>query len=172
MTDSIHLCFDIRNYNEAAINARLLHRNHGRIKSVGFFVIPLAFAVIIGIAAGRLFLNMRWDHAAMVAGYAALGYFFTALVMGLRNRAIIARLLQNSPLRAMPYSVTLSAQGVDRSGRLYPWAVFTGVATLPGLTVLQFSPLEGIPLPDKELPAGSTPDSLRTQIDQWRKATK
>jgi hypothetical protein len=50
--------------------------------------------------------------------------------------------------------------------------VFSGVETLPGMTVLLFSPMEGIPLPDKELPAGTTPDRLRTQIDQWRKAAK
>ena len=171
MTDNIHLRFDIRAYNEAAINARMLHGHNGPLKSASFFLLPLAGAVALGVLAGTLFLNQPWDRAALVAGYAGLGSFVTALLMGYRNRIAVARLLQSSPLRQEPYEVTVSDQAVNRNGRLYPWSVFTGVFILPGMTVLQFSPLEGIPLPDRELPEGLSPEALRTHIEHWRKAT-
>jgi len=170
MTDSIHLNFDIRKYNELAINARMLHRHNGRLKAGSFFVLPFLGAIGLGIAAGYLFTNLPWRATALVAGYAALGYFGVSVLMGLRHRSTLATLLQGTPLRSKPFDITISNQGVDRDGRLYPWSVFTGVFVMPGLTVLQFSPAEGIPLPDKELPMGITPDGLRDKIDQWRKA--
>lgn len=171
MTDPIHLSFDIRAYNEPAINARMLHRNAtGRLKSVSFFLLPFTVAMALGTLAGQLFLGLHWPDAALVAGYAGLGSFFTAFVLGLRHRKHLASLMRDSPLRALPYEVVLSQRGVDRSGRHYPWSVFPGVALLPSMTVLQFSAVDGIILPDKELPKGLTPDALRTQIDEWRKA--
>lgn len=172
MDDSISLSFDIRKYNELAINARLLHRDSGPLKSVGFFLIPFSVAAGVGTLAGTMFLHMPWDRAVMPALYAGLGYFVAAMLLGLWHRGTLAKRVQQAPLRDLPYEVTLSAQGVNRGGRLYPWSVFTAVSVLPRMTVLQFSPAEGMPLPDKELPEGLTPDALRTQIDLWRKAAK
>lgn len=170
MNEPIHLSYDIRAYNEPAIASRMLHRHIGRLTSISFFLIPLLVAVGVGVLAGRLFLGLAWGAGAMVASYAGVGYFFAAFVIGLRHRKRIAKMLQDSPLRANPYEITLSKHGVERNGQLYPWSVFPNVMRLPGMTVLQFSATEGIFLPDKQLPTGLTPDTVQQKIDQWRKA--
>jgi hypothetical protein len=168
MSDEIAVRFDIRDYNEPAINARMQHRATSPLKSASFFLIPFGAALGVGAGAAAL-MGLPADVGFMVASYAGLGSFFAALVMGLRHRGQLAAVMRASPLRALPYEVVLSAQGVVRSGRHYPWSVFTGVAVLPGLTVLQFSTVEGVIVPDKELPNGMTAQAARTQINQWRK---
>jgi len=91
-------------------------------------------------------------------------------------RKKLMREMDAAPIRQGTRSVVLSADGISSPSSLIVgvmrWSDITDVAEQSDLTLLLFSPIEYIPLPDAGLPEGLTRAALLTQIASWRDAAK
>jgi hypothetical protein len=133
------------------------------------FAVPLPMAMGFGIGIAHI-LGQPVADAAMVALYTFVGGF---IGLTLSSRVIArrhARHFATSALRRQPLPVTLSDAGVTFTKREVPWPGIQGTTRWRDNTLLHFSAVDILVIPDRDLPAGLTPDDLAARIAEWRAA--
>lgn len=126
---------------------------------------PLAFAGGLGIA---WLMGYPLGAAGLVAIYTSLGGAIgTALALRLHGRRY-RHLFARSTLRAQPVPVTLSETGLAFGPRDLPWTTVGAVSRWRHATLLHFSAVDALVIPDRDLPPDLSPDALRARVDGWR----
>lgn len=124
-------------------------------------------AMVASIGAGVL-LGVAPVTSGLVGAYGALGAIGAyALAVSLNRRRYVA-MLDTSAIRGKPYPLVLAPDGVTLPERHFGWGDFSGVQRYKDMTVLTSSAADGIVIPDRDLPAGTTPDHLARMIADWR----
>ena len=103
--------------------------------------------------------------------------FATLVGLNLANHALgliylprFRKELASSALTSRPVSVHLSALGLSTEAHTYDWRDVVGITRFNGLTLVNFSTADCIPIPDGDLPAGVTPELLAARIAVWKAA--
>ncbi len=167
----LHLTLHPTTESQFAAGRYLLGQAMGlRLTALGLVVLPFALALACGLLMAYA-VNVTLDDGGLVALYASIGAIFGNMaalyLFGRHYRSLLAA----SALQKAPASVTLSADGVTLgSGALLAWSAVTAVTRWKGLTLLQFSPVDALVIPDANLPPGMTPEALSARIAQWRQA--
>ncbi|MGB4827962.1 MAG: YcxB family protein [Paracoccaceae bacterium] len=167
MTEALHLSLSANAAQVLAVSTRLVTqaRDTGGRK----WLRPLVFAVGLICA---LMVGSLLDVPANKAFFIALTTFYTTLLaLWLGSRATqrrYFRLLEDSACRMRPTPVSLSAEGLRMEPRAFPWSDIIAVTRWNDMTLLQFSPVDAIIIPDADLPAGETPETLATRITTWK----
>ncbi|HMS95636.1 MAG TPA: hypothetical protein PKA03_10520 [Tabrizicola sp.] len=128
--------------------------------------VPLALALGVGIA---LIEGRPLGPAFLVSLYTILGGYFGLIVA---SRLFMWRLkvqFSASTLKRQPCPVTLSEAGVTFEIRHLPWSATLGTTRWKNNTLLHFSAIDALLIPDRDLPTGVTPALLSDQILAWRK---
>ena len=138
-----------------------------RAEVTGFTLAAVFLATALGAAAVA---DIPTGPALFVA---AVTLFAVALAWHLLARAFargqIAS-IASSALHALPSGVVLSAKGIALDARQFRWDQTCGTTRLPGATLVDFSALSALVIPDTALPPGLTPEALATQIAAWKSA--
>lgn len=126
---------------------------------------PLAFAGGLGVA---WLMGYPLGAAGLVAIYTALGGAIgTALALRLHGRRY-RRLFARSTLRAQSVPVTLSEAGLAFGPRDLPWTAIGAVSRWRQATLLHFSAVDALVIPDRDLPPDLPPAALTAQVNGWR----
>jgi hypothetical protein len=127
--------------------------------------LPLAFAFGLGMA----HLNGQpLGGAALVVLYSFLGGFLGLI---LANRLFARRykqLFTASSLRQKPCPVILSEVGLTFEPRQLLWSDIQGTARWRDNTLLHFSAVDALVIPDRDLPQVLSWEALAAQIEKWR----
>ena len=131
------------------------------------FAVPLPMAMGFGIGIAHI-LGQPVTDAAMVALYTCIG----GLVgLSLASRLITRRYASHfavSGLRRQPLPVILSDAGVTFTTREVPWSGIHGTSRWKDNTLLHFSSVDILVIPDRALPPGLTPGDLAARVADWR----
>lgn len=165
MTD-LHLVLSVPPTRLLDAGQAMARRFHGLktrvLLALTLFTAGLTSGLIIAYVFG-----VPWLVAALISVYALLGAILaTALFQRLsarRYRAVFA----TSTLRQQAVPVTLSDAGITFGVRALPWSAVTHAARWQDCTLVHFSPVDALVIPDAalgELP----PETLATRIADWK----
>lgn len=127
-------------------------------------VFPLALAFGLGIAT---LLGYPLVAATIVALYTVIGGLI-GLGVALRWQARrIRTIFASSSLLQREKPVSLSEGGVRFDARQFPWTAITDQSRWNEATLLHFSTLDALVIPDRDLPAGLSPEDLQAQVAKW-----
>lgn len=127
--------------------------------------IPLALAFGVGIA---WFEGHQLGQAVLVALYTTVGGYFGLIVASRLFRWRLKGQFSASTLMRLPRPVTLSHSGLTLETRHLPWSAIKGTSRWRSNTLLHFSSVDALLIPDSDLPTGITPELLSDQILAWR----
>jgi hypothetical protein len=137
----------------------ILSREMGPWRRLSILAVPALGAVILAIAAGWL-VGVSSLNAGLMGLYgyfgAVAGFFLIRKLLGQRN----LRLLSGSALRSTPVLVQLVDTGLVFAERSVPWSGVTAVGRWKDTTLLYFSPVDALVVPDRDLPAGLSAEAL------------
>lgn len=128
--------------------------------------VPLALGSGVGLAWA---MGYPMGAAGLVALYTLLGGLIgTILASRLQVRRFRA-LYASSTLAARAQPVALSDEGLSLEARLLPWSGIAGQSRWKDTTLLHFSTVDALMIPDRDLPSGVTPGDLQAQVAKWLK---
>jgi len=173
--DEIVIKIDWTQINRPKIYRQLTKRYYGTAPRL--IIIAAAMALLI-----LSFIVMRATFGPSFFPQNGANYIFPLMCAGIGMRVLnnhwrkkLLHELDSAPVRQGIRSVILTPDGVTSPSSLIlgsiNWPEITEVVELPDTTLILFSPLEYIPLPDNGLPSGLTRAALLDQIAEWRKAS-
>jgi hypothetical protein len=135
----------------------------------------LLLAFPIPLAAG-FGLGMAWmsgvpvPDAALIVIYTLLGGMLGLIIANRLQTRQYERLFATSTLRAVACPVILSDTGLRFEARDLPWSAITGTSRWRDATLVHFSSVDALVIPDHDLPAGVTESAITAAIATWRMA--
>lgn len=152
-----------------AVSTALLDRATWTERRVILLAIPLPMALASGLGLAWL-RGIPLSSAALVAVYTLLGgligMIFASRLQARRYRTLFSA----SSLRSRAVPVTLSGDGLQLEARQLPWAEVSGSSRWRGATLLHFSAVDALVIPDRDLPPDMTPDALQQRVAAWKQS--
>jgi hypothetical protein len=128
--------------------------------------LPLALGSGIGVA---WLMGDPLGAAGLVALYTVLGGLIGTIIgsrfLARRYRGLYA----TSTLAARAQPVSLSDEGLCLQARRLPWSDISGQSRWKQATLLHFSAVDALVIPDRDLPADLSLEDFQAQVAKWLK---
>ena len=150
-----------------AASTAMLDRVTGVERRLLVVGIPLPFALVgaLGIA---WVMAYPLVEAAIVALYTVLMGLIGMIIAARLQARRVGALFSASTLMRLAQPVRLSETGVGLEARHLPWSAITGQSRWKQTTLLHFSAVDALVIPDRDLPVGMTAEALQAQVAKWR----
>ena len=130
-----------------------------------FQVGGLATALALAALTGR-----SPEEIIPVSVASALGAWLALILYQNWTAHLVRRELSRSALRRAPISAILSRDGLSCGPETLPWSAVSATERWKDSTLLRFSRLDALLIPDADLPPGETPQTLAARIAEWKSA--
>ena len=149
-----------------AASAAMLDRATWTERRLVVLGIPVPLALCSGLGIAWL-LGYPLGSAGMVALYTVLGGLIGTIVAARLQVRRFRALYATSTLAARAQPVSLSEAGVSLEARLLPWSEISGQSRWKAATLLHFSAVDALVIPDRDLPADLSPEDLHARVATW-----
>ena len=168
MTTPLGLTITLPPAKAMAAGNYMLQRHLGPMGRLTVMMLaPLAGGMIVVLGVAWLFGDSLAE-AAIICLYAYFGIIFGLVIAQKIWMRRYGRMLFGSPMRNLPAPITMDDSGITFHPRHLPWGAVSTIARWKDCTLLHFSSVDALAIPDTDLPPGETPDSFAARIADWK----
>ena len=135
----------------------------------------LAVMMLAPLAGGALFafgfawlIGESWLTAGIIGLYTyfgiTIGFVVAQNIWFRRQRHLLTR----SQMRNLPSPITMDDSGITFHPRHLPWDAVSTTARWKDCTLVHFTAIDALAIPDTDLPPGETPETFAARIAQWK----
>jgi len=168
MTNPISLTINLPPAQAIAAGQAMASRKMGPLGRLSVMMLaPLAGGMIVVLGLAWL-MGERLDAAALLFLYAYFGIMAGLIIAQRIWGRRYARLYGRSQMRNLPAPITLDDSGITFHPRHLPWDAVSKTARWKDCTLVHFSSVDALAIPDADLPTGETPETLAARIAKWK----
>ena len=172
MRDSFTLIYALSEVDEPKVYRRMVQRFFGRPRRFLAPLLALIVAVVGGLFAHNVLQIDLVTTSALGGAYLVLVALLTAGITGRVQMRGFTRAALAAPWRQWQNTVTVTVDGINRTGALLPGDIFIDHFEMEGLSVVLLSPKEAVLLPHAALRDGAEGADLAAAIAHWIKPAR
>lgn len=146
----------------------MLQRQLGALGRVLVMMLaPLAGGMIVVLGMAWM-IGERLEQAAIICLYAYFGIMFGMILAQKIWARRYGRLYASSQMRNLASPITMDDSGITFQPRHLPWGAVSTTARWKDCTLVHFSSIDALAIPDADLPLGQTPTTFAAPIAEWK----
>ena len=168
MTDPISLTITLPPAQALAAGQEMASRQLGPMGRLSVMMLAPLGGGMITVLGLAWMMGERLETAALFCLYAYFGIMAGLIIAQRIWGRRYGRIYASSQMRKLPAPITMDDSGITFHPRHLPWATVSKTARWKDCTLVHFSSVDALAIPDTDLPMGETPESFAARIAKWK----